>query len=146
MKRRWRRREKGERGWGKKSLLSVGRQKFRLLKDRQGRPRPRPAPSRGGPAVCHHALGSREAQAGHAVGRGGDAATTARSARVSTGPGRQAKRGHGGAVLRRAFGLGRACLAPRRAAPRRTRSSWSGSTSGRSSMLSATMAPACTNE
>lgn len=46
------------------------------------------------------------------MGRGGDAATTARSARVSTGPGRRAKRGRGGAVLRRAFGLGRACGAP----------------------------------
>ena len=35
MRRRWRRREEEELGWVKKSLLSVGRQKGRLLKDRQ---------------------------------------------------------------------------------------------------------------
>ena len=35
MRRRRRRREEEKLGWGKKSLLSVGRQKGRLLKDRE---------------------------------------------------------------------------------------------------------------
>ena len=35
MRRRWRRREEEELGWVKKSLLSVGSQKGRLLIDRQ---------------------------------------------------------------------------------------------------------------
>lgn len=80
---------------------------------RERGPWPRLAPSRGGPAVRHQAVGRGETQAGQIVGRGGDAATAARSARGSAGPGRRAQRGGGGAVLRRAFGLGRACRGPR---------------------------------
>lgn len=80
---------------------------------RERGPWPRRAPSRGGPAVRHHAVGRGETQAAETVGRGGDAATAARSARGSAGPGRRVRRGAGGAVLGRAFGLGRACRAPR---------------------------------
>lgn len=79
---------------------------------RERGPWPRRAPSRGGPAVRHHAVGHGETQAAETVGRGGYAATAARPARASAGPGRRARRGAGGAVLR-AFGLGRACRPPR---------------------------------